>query len=146
MFLDESVLNEESEAMKAVKKHKEDFLKVAEPFLKDIDDAKADSENDETEKDLNLIKGQLSALIKQIKDATSGKKSVNEEGRGKNKGTKPGSGPEGKCVCPECGYEEEHEADEPCDEKTCPECEDEVKLVKKEVTNEEAIEMYIIDG
>jgi hypothetical protein len=79
MFLDESILNEESEAMKAVKKHKEEFLKVAKPFLKDIKDAKADDENEETEDDLNLIKGQLEGLIKQIEDAVSGEKSTNED-------------------------------------------------------------------
>jgi hypothetical protein len=125
MFLDESILNEESEAMKAVKKHKEDFLKVAKSFLKDIKDAKADDENEETEDDLNLIKGQLEALIKQVEDAVSGKKSVNEEGKMKAKG---------KCVCPECGYEEECDD---CEEKECPECDDDVKLVDKEDDEED---------
>ena len=36
--------------------------------------------------------------------------------------SKKGLGPGGKCFCPECGYEEEHETGEPCMDKECPEC------------------------
>ncbi len=33
-----------------------------------------------------------------------------------------GKGPAGFCVCPECGYREEHKRGVPCTEKECPQC------------------------
>lgn len=33
-----------------------------------------------------------------------------------------GQGSVGKCVCPECGYEENHQRGNPCYQKNCPEC------------------------
>jgi len=48
--------------------------------------------------------------------------SVNEAGGRGRMGGEAAGGPGGKCVCPECGYEEEHETAEPCYEKECPEC------------------------
>lgn len=41
---------------------------------------------------------------------------------GRNKGDKQGSGPGGKCICPDCGYVEEHKINKPCNEIKCPEC------------------------
>jgi predicted amidophosphoribosyltransferase len=32
------------------------------------------------------------------------------------------AGPGGKCVCPECGAEVEHDTGEPCYDKVCPKC------------------------
>ena len=43
-------------------------------------------------------------------------------GRGRNDGDKPGSGPDGNCVCPSCGYKEKHTANEPCNKITCVKC------------------------
>jgi len=31
-------------------------------------------------------------------------------------------GPGGKCVCPKCGYEGEHDTGEACYDKKCPKC------------------------
>ena len=44
------------------------------------------------------------------------------EGRGRNNGDKPGSGPGGKCVCPKCGYEMEHTTGKACNKTKCPKC------------------------
>lgn len=33
-----------------------------------------------------------------------------------------GEGPDGKCVCPSCGYVSEHTTGEPCYEMICPKC------------------------
>ncbi len=44
-----------------------------------------------------------------------------------------GLGPEGKCVCTECGYEEIHENGKPCYKKSCPKCG--AKMIRKEVMN-----------
>lgn len=41
---------------------------------------------------------------------------------GRNQGDKPGAGPGGFCICPECDHQMEHEADVPCNEIECPEC------------------------
>ena len=43
-------------------------------------------------------------------------------GQGKGKGGGQGLGPGGKCICPQCGYEEPHERGTPCYQKECPEC------------------------
>jgi hypothetical protein len=44
------------------------------------------------------------------------------KGRGIGRGTKPGSGPAGKCVCPKCGYEVAHEVGQRCMDIPCPKC------------------------
>ncbi len=51
-------------------------------------------------------------------------------GFGRNSGRKQGGGGRrfrgvnagGYCVCPSCGYKEEHQAGVPCFEKKCPQC------------------------
>lgn len=46
-------------------------------------------------------------------------------GRGRGQGGGRRSGgmrAGGYCVCPSCGYKEEHQAGKPCFEKKCPEC------------------------
>lgn len=45
-----------------------------------------------------------------------------KKGRGRNNGDKPGSGPGGECVCPNCGYIEKHKVNEPCNKRKCPKC------------------------
>lgn len=50
-------------------------------------------------------------------------------GGGRNRGNKPGSGPVGKCVCPNCGEEVTHDRGIPCYEMNCPECG--TKMVRK---------------
>ena len=53
-------------------------------------------------------------------------------GNGSGKGRRnAGLGPEGKCVCPECGTEIAHQRGIPCYEQTCPECGS--KLTRKEL-------------
>ncbi|MFW6040556.1 MAG: hypothetical protein ACOC85_01830 [Thermoplasmatota archaeon] len=42
-------------------------------------------------------------------------------GRGRQPGGQ-GLGPGGTCVCPNCGYEMEHQRGVPCYKHTCPEC------------------------
>lgn len=42
-------------------------------------------------------------------------------GRGRQPGGK-GLGPGGKCVCPNCGYEADHQRGQPCYEMECPKC------------------------
>jgi predicted RNA-binding Zn-ribbon protein involved in translation (DUF1610 family) len=37
-------------------------------------------------------------------------------------GTKPGAGPTGNCICPKCGYKEEHLVSERCIDRVCPNC------------------------
>ena len=32
------------------------------------------------------------------------------------------AGPDGKCVCPKCGYKESHTTGQPCYKKKCPKC------------------------
>jgi len=45
------------------------------------------------------------------------------QGRNQNPvGDKPGSGPGGDCVCPECGYKTAHMRAEPCNTIKCPKC------------------------
>ena len=47
---------------------------------------------------------------------------------GRMKGPKAG-GPEGKCVCPVCGYSVSHNRAEPCTDKKCPKCD--IALVRE---------------
>jgi hypothetical protein len=43
-------------------------------------------------------------------------------GRGLGGGTKPGSGPAGNCLCPNCGHEIPHQAGQRCIDVACPKC------------------------
>jgi hypothetical protein len=43
-------------------------------------------------------------------------------GRGRGGGTKPGSGPGGNCVCPQCGKKVPHLAGQRCVDRACPNC------------------------
>jgi hypothetical protein len=43
-------------------------------------------------------------------------------GRGRGGGNKPGSGPGGQCVCPNCGQKVSHQAGQRCIDLTCPKC------------------------
>lgn len=43
-------------------------------------------------------------------------------GRGRMGGNRPGSGPGGVCLCPECGETVDHQRGVPCAEVTCPKC------------------------
>lgn len=43
-------------------------------------------------------------------------------GLGKRSGDKPGSGPDGYCVCPKCGYRSSHTRAQPCNRKQCHKC------------------------
>lgn len=42
-------------------------------------------------------------------------------GRGRQPGGR-GIGPAGKCKCPNCGHEVEHQRGVPCYERDCPKC------------------------
>ena len=43
-------------------------------------------------------------------------------GRGQMGGSKPGSGPGGYCVCPECGAKTPHQVGVPCYSIACSHC------------------------
>jgi predicted RNA-binding Zn-ribbon protein involved in translation (DUF1610 family) len=43
-------------------------------------------------------------------------------GLGRGQGTKPGSGPGGNCICPNCGHKEPHRVGQRCIELRCPKC------------------------
>lgn len=43
-------------------------------------------------------------------------------GRGRMGGNRPGAGPGGYCVCPNCGHKVPHQAGVPCYTLTCPKC------------------------
>lgn len=45
-----------------------------------------------------------------------------------------GTGGTSTCVCPECGYEEEHDRGVPCNQKKCPECD--VSLTGKDAVGD----------
>ena len=45
-----------------------------------------------------------------------------ESGRGRMGGTRPGAGPGGNCVCPQCNQTVPHERGKPCTETMCPNC------------------------
>jgi len=49
------------------------------------------------------------------------KKKARGDGQGQD-GDRQGDGGADICVCPECGYETEHDKGTPCNEMTCPEC------------------------
>jgi len=49
--------------------------------------------------------------------------------RGRMGGTRAGAGPEGECICPQCGTTVPHEAGILCSYKTCPKCG--AKMVRK---------------
>lgn len=55
------------------------------------------------------------------KGSGSGSGFGNRRGKGQARRNK-GLGPEGKCVCPNCGTEVAHQRGIPCYEQTCPEC------------------------
>jgi predicted RNA-binding Zn-ribbon protein involved in translation (DUF1610 family) len=38
------------------------------------------------------------------------------------RGTRPGAGPGGECVCPSCGARLPHQAGAPCYDISCPKC------------------------
>jgi hypothetical protein len=44
------------------------------------------------------------------------------QGRGRGGGNKPGSGPGGYCVCPQCGHRETHTLSQRCLDRPCPKC------------------------
>jgi len=44
------------------------------------------------------------------------------QGIGRNLGDKPGAGPGGNCVCPNCGAKVPHTVNQPCNEIDCPKC------------------------
>lgn len=50
------------------------------------------------------------------------RKWLERQGAGRNQGDKPGAGPGGYCICPECGHRMEHTTAVPCNETVCPEC------------------------
>ena len=50
-------------------------------------------------------------------------------GRGRGRGNKPGSGPDGVCVCPKCGHQIKHSIGQRCMDITCPKCS--TKMVRK---------------
>ena len=43
-------------------------------------------------------------------------------GRGRMGGNRPGAGPGGNCVCPNCGKKVPHQPGNPCYKMKCPEC------------------------
>jgi hypothetical protein len=53
----------------------------------------------------------------------------NPEDRGRRmRGTRPGAGPGGDCVCPACGEKTPHKQGVPCYDLKCPKCE--AKMVR----------------
>jgi len=45
-----------------------------------------------------------------------------KKGAGRMRGTRPGAGPSGECVCPSCGARAPHQAGKPCYDISCPKC------------------------
>ena len=43
-------------------------------------------------------------------------------GRGRMGGNRPGAGPGGDCVCPNCGAKVSHKVGAPCYDVNCPKC------------------------
>lgn len=46
----------------------------------------------------------------------------NGQGQGRMGGNRPGAGPGGNCVCPNCGERVPHQQGVPCYEVNCPKC------------------------
>ncbi|MFP4164863.1 MAG: hypothetical protein ACLFQB_12725 [Chitinispirillaceae bacterium] len=44
------------------------------------------------------------------------------DGQGMGRMGGRGMGPGGDCVCPACGYREQHQQGRPCNQKQCPNC------------------------
>jgi len=44
------------------------------------------------------------------------------QGRGRMGGHRAGAGPQGFCVCPQCGKRIPHTVGTPCNRMTCPQC------------------------
>ncbi len=44
-------------------------------------------------------------------------------GQGQNPEKNQNAGPQGKCICPECGHEQLHIRGQPCNQLKCPKCE-----------------------
>lgn len=51
-----------------------------------------------------------------------GGRSAGGSGRGRMGGTKPGAGPGGYCVCPNCGHKVPHQVGQACYNMSCPKC------------------------
>jgi hypothetical protein len=51
-----------------------------------------------------------------------GARGLGDAGRGRGGGTKPGSGPGGNCVCPNCGHKLPHTSGVRCLDLACPKC------------------------
>lgn len=51
-----------------------------------------------------------------------GRGSRRGSGRGRNRKMRDGTGRGGYCVCPVCGYRENHKLYTPCCERICPQC------------------------
>lgn len=45
-----------------------------------------------------------------------------EERSGRMRGNRPGAGPGGDCVCPNCGEKAPHKQGVPCFNMSCPKC------------------------
>jgi len=43
-------------------------------------------------------------------------------GRGRMDGNRPGAGPSGDCICPQCGAKTSHKQGVPCYNEICPKC------------------------
>ena len=43
-------------------------------------------------------------------------------GGGRMGGNRPGAGPAGECVCPNCGATAPHQLGQPCNQVSCPKC------------------------
>lgn len=44
------------------------------------------------------------------------------DGQGQGGGNKPGSGPGGNCICPQCGHKIPHKRGQRCMDIACPKC------------------------
>ena len=56
------------------------------------------------------------------KGAKTGRGMNENCGQGKPAANKSGAGPAGKCICPSCGYSQQHSAGKPCNSVNCPKC------------------------
>ena len=98
-------------------------------------------EQEECAKKMNISQPTFSRLVdearKKIADAIVNGKAIKIEGgvykmavsrtglgRGRGTGRQRGfaAGPGGFCVCPKCGYKEQHQVGMPCYQKKCPRC------------------------